>query len=224
MRVKICGVKSSDDLKTATEAGADAVGFLVGQLHASPDFILPSTAQRLACELLPYVTPVIVTHLIDAESIFDILKKTGVYNVQLHGCSSLAEVKKLKKLMPPTGKIILAAHFVYDSIDISPDEYHPYINSILLDSYNKSAGQNGGAGRNHNWDRASQFVKLSTVPVILAGGLDDANVAAAISEVRPYGVDANSGLKGENGYHSVEKCKSFVEHARNACMSSEKPD
>ena len=48
MRVKLCGMRHEQDLAAAVAADADAVGFLVGQLHASNDFILPSTAARLA--------------------------------------------------------------------------------------------------------------------------------------------------------------------------------
>ena len=56
MQVKICGIQNEYELRTAVAAGADAVGFLVGQLHKSKTFILASTAGRLAQQLPPYVT------------------------------------------------------------------------------------------------------------------------------------------------------------------------
>lgn len=214
MKIKICGVKNSEDLKIAVESGADAVGFLVGQLHASSDFILPSTASRLAAELPPYITPVIVTHLIEAEAIFEIIKKTSIYTVQLHGGSNIGEVKKLKKLLPDCGKIIQAVHIVYDSVDSDPEGFYPYVSAILLDSYNKSTGQVGGTGKTHNWEKSAQIVKASKVPVVLAGGLNPRNVAEAIKMVKPFGIDANSGLKGENGVHSIDLCRNFVLNAR----------
>lgn len=218
IRVKICGIKSSDDLKNAVEAGADAVGLLVGQLHASPDFILPSTALRLASELPPYISPVIVTHLLEAEEIYEILKKTSIWTVQLHGTAPLSEVKKLRKMLPDSAKIIQAVNIVFGTLDINPEEYAPYINAIVLDSYNRSAGERGAPGRTYNWEMAEKFVKSSRIPVILAGGLNETNVGDAVKLVRPYGIDANTGLKGEDGFHSLEKCRKFVVNAKKMCL------
>ncbi len=217
MRIKICGVTSSKDLKIAVDAGADAVGFLVGQLHASPDFILPSTAARLAKELPPFVAPVIVTHLVDTESIIEMLRKTAISTVQLHGGSTAEDVKKIRNAVPPTCKIILAVHMMAGK-KIDPDFhlYTPYVDAFLLDSFNKTGGQVGGTGRVHDWDRSAEIVRESKLPVILAGGLTPENVADAIRKVKPYGVDANSGLKEKDGSRSPELCKAFV---ANACKA-----
>jgi phosphoribosylanthranilate isomerase len=95
MRIKICGIKTEADVELVIKSGADAAGLLVGQLHTSTDFILPSTALRLSGLLPPYITPVIVTHLVDAVSILDIVKKTGITTLQLHGGSSSEEVRKI---------------------------------------------------------------------------------------------------------------------------------
>ena len=219
MKVKICGIKSVEDLKIAVEAGADAMGFLVGQLHASTDFVLPSTASRLTSDLPPYTSPVIVTHLIDADEIFDIVKKTSISTVQMHGGSPLKEVKKLRKLMSPDSKIILAVHIVYDRPELDYEEFYPFIDAILLDSFNKNTGQVGGTGKTHNWDKSAEIVKNCKVPVILAGGLTPENVAEAIEKVKPFGVDANSGLKNEDGSRSAELCRKFVINAKTAFLN-----
>ena len=62
MRIKICGIRNENDLRAALSASPDAVGFLVGQVHPSPDFILACTARRLARSLPPFVQPWLVTH------------------------------------------------------------------------------------------------------------------------------------------------------------------
>ncbi|HRR06733.1 MAG TPA: phosphoribosylanthranilate isomerase, partial [Victivallales bacterium] len=150
MRVKICGLKTEEDLQVAIKAGADAVGFLVGQLYASTDFILPGTAQRLSKILPPYISPVVVTHLIEADAILDIIKKTEIFNVQLHGGSSLADVKKIRDKLPESAKIIMALHVIDNQIKPEPEDFIPYVNAFLLDSYNKNTKQIGGTGKIHN--------------------------------------------------------------------------
>jgi len=218
MKVKICGIRTDADLKTAIAAGADAVGFLVGQIHASPDFILISTAARLAALLPPFVTPVLVTHLTKPEDIMEIVSKTSIRTVQLHGGSSLADVKKLSSMMPPGSALILAAHILQDKCTPSLDDYYPYLRAVLLDSYNKEKGQVGGTGQVHNWELSARIVRECPLPVMLAGGLTPDNVKEAIRTVRPYAVDANSGLKGAEGGRCPEKCAAFVKNANDSLV------
>ena len=219
MRIKICGIKTEADVELVIKSGADAAGLLVGQLHTSTDFILPSTALRLSGLLPPYITPVIVTHLVDAVSILDIVKKTGITTLQLHGGSSSEEVRKICDALPGNGKIIFAVHIIKNEMVPSLEAYYPYIDAVLLDSYNLNTGQVGGTGQIHDWALSAKIVKSSPVPVILAGGLNPSNVEDAIRTVNPYGVDANSGLKNAEGGRDPELCKAFVVNARKAWMS-----
>ncbi len=219
MRVKICGVRTDDDLAAAVGSGADAVGFLVGQIHASPDFILPGTACRLAQMLPPYMSPVIVTHLVEAEPILEILDKTQIFNVQLHGGSSLDQVKKTRENLPSSGKIILALHVVDGQVQPEIDQFIPYVNAVVVDSYNRNTGQVGGTGKTHDWLKSAEFASRCKLPVILAGGLNPSNVAEAIRIVRPYGVDANSGMKDENRNCSPRLCRDFVRNAKQEFFS-----
>jgi phosphoribosylanthranilate isomerase len=219
MRIKICGIKTEADVEIVIKSGADAAGLLVGQLHTSTDFILPSTALRLSGLLPPFITPVIVTHLVDAVSILDIVKKTGITTLQLHGGSSSEEVRKICDALPGNGKIIFAVHIIKNEMVPSLEAYYPYIDAVLLDSYNLNTGQVGGTGQIHDWALSAKIVKSSPVPVILAGGLNPSNVEDAIRTVNPYGVDANSGLKNAEGGRDPELCKAFVVNARKAWMS-----
>ena len=213
MRIKICGIKTKEDLDAAITADADAVGFLVGQIHSSKDFILPSTAGRLAGQLSPYISPVIVTHLTEAKSIMDILVKAGINTVQLHGGNSVDDIRKLRDLMPLNGKIIFTAS-VGERCEPDLEDYYPYLDAVLLDTCDKQTGQVGGTGKTHNWDISAAIVKDCHVPVILAGGLTPDNVVEAIATVNPFGVDANSGLKNDDGGRCPEKCRAFVENAK----------
>lgn len=219
MRVKICGIRNEADIDVVIKADADAAGFLVGQIHPSPDFILPSTAARLAKELPPYITPVLVTHLTDPEAIKEMVDKSAIYTIQLHGGCTYDEIKKLNRILPNFAKLIFSAHVVGDKVVPELDIYYSLIDAVLLDSYNKDKDAVGGTGMTHNWKISAEVVENSPLPVILAGGLDSSNVADAIKQVRPYGVDANTSLKDEHGDRALKQCKGFVAAAKKAGAS-----
>ena len=216
MRVKICGIREEADIDTVVKADADAAGFLVGQVHPSPDFILASTAARLAKMLPPYITPVLVTHLTDPEEIKEIVDKSAIFSVQLHGGCTYDSVKELNRLLPNYVKLIFSAHVVGDTVEPDLDLFYPLIDAVLLDSYNKDKDAVGGTGIVHNWEISAEIVKISPVPVILAGGLSVDNVAEAVRSVCPYGVDANSSLKDKDGKRDPVQCREFVRVAKKA--------
>ena len=220
MRVKLCGIRHEADLAAVVAADADAAGFLVGQLHASNDFILPSTAARLAGQLPPSISPVLVTHLLRASEIAQLVAKTGILTVQLHGGVKFCEVRKLRDKLPLNGKLILAVHVVDGTLDPEPEEFYPLIDAILLDSRNRATGQVGGTGRVHDWNTSAALVKRCPRPIILAGGLTPDNVAEAVRAVRPFAVDANTGLKGEADARDPGKCLAFVANAKAAAARS----
>jgi len=215
MRVKICGIKTSEDLKTAIDSGADAFGFLVGQVHKSTDFILPSTAARLAGSLPPFSTPVLVTHLNDVDEIINIVLKSSISTLQLHGRLTPEQVKKIDEELPAGGKIILAAYISKGNV---PDllEYYPFIDAVLLDAHNVSAELIEVEDHSEFfWDEAAAFVSACPLPVILSGGLSAENVSQAMSQVSPYAVDANRLLKNEpGGACCIYRCRTFVKSAK----------
>ncbi len=216
MKVKVCGIRSAEDIQTALDTDADAIGFFVGQVHKSPDFILPSTAGRLAAGLPPFITPVLVTHLNNVSDIIDIIGKSSISTIQLHGNLSVDQVKELNDHLPPGGKIILAAYLTPGE---TPDlvEYYPFISAVLLDAFNESPELiETGTHEKYFWNEAAEFVKKCPLPVILAGGLTPANINEAVITVKPYAVDANRGLKEESGGNCCEyRCKAFIKTAKN---------
>jgi len=79
---------------------------------------------------------------------------------------------------------------------------------ILLDT---PTAKWGGTGETHDWDLARSVAQQT--PILLAGGLTPENVAGAIQQVRPWGVDVSSGVE-TNGVKDAEKMRAFVEQAR----------
>ena len=217
MRAKICGIRTEEDLKAAVESGADAVGFLLGQVHPSKDFILPGTAARLVRALPPWITPVIVTHLTEPDEILELSDRTGITTLQLHGGSSPSEVQRIRDGLPPAGKVIVTIHPDSETDFVIFKDYYSLADAFLIDSFDRTTGRVGGTGKTNDWSLAAKFVGESPLPVILAGGLTPENAAEAIRTVRPYGLDANSGLKNkETGAVDPIRCKDFVAAVRNA--------
>ena len=216
MRVKVCGIKTEQELETAVSAGADAVGFLVGQVHASHDFILASTAARLVRMLPPYVVPVLVTHLTEPSAVWELVEQTSIPTIQLHGGNTVEQVACLRDRLGPAGKLVYAVHVIDTEVVPAPEAYYPFVDAILLDSMDRSAGKVGGTGITHNWNVSAAVVASAPLPVILAGGLNPVNVAGAIRQVRPFAVDANSGLRGFDGMLDCQLCAAFVRNAKQA--------
>ena len=215
MRIKICGIRNRTDLDAALSASPDAVGFLVGQVHPSPDFILACTARRLARSLPPFVQPWLVTHLSRPEEVLDLAEAAAIPNIQLHGETTPEEVSAIRDALPPCAKLVRAVHPEPQDIFFEYADYVPFIDAFLIDTLNPRTGQVGGTGLVGNWTRAARFVQESPVPVILAGGLTPANVARAIERVRPYAVDVNTGVKAPSDRsESAPLCRAFVKAAR----------
>ena len=215
MRIKICGIRNDSDLKAALSASPDAVGFLVGQAHPSPDFILACTARRLARALPPFVQPWLVTHFSKPEEILELANAAAIYNIQLHGESTPEEVSSIRDALPPCAKLVRAVHPEPQDSFFEYADFAPFIDAYLIDTLNPKTGQVGGTGLVGNWNRAARFVQESPVPVILAGGLTPANVARAIERVRPFAVDVNTGVKTPaDRVESDALCRAFVKTAR----------
>jgi phosphoribosylanthranilate isomerase len=100
----------------------------------------------------------------------------------------------------------------FDESDFGYDRY-------LLDSYDPQTV--GGTGRLCDWDKVRSLVQSMDTPVLLAGGLTPDNVAQAIKQVRPWGVDVSSGVEIEPGVKDITKVAAFIAACRSAGRRSE---
>ncbi|MDD3118252.1 MAG: phosphoribosylanthranilate isomerase [Victivallales bacterium] len=214
MRVKICGIRNDADAKTAVTAGAHAIGMMVGQRYKSAEFILPSTACRIAAGLPPFVTPVIVTQLDEVEEILAIIRKSEIVSIQLHGALAPEQVRAIRGFLPTGGMIIMAA---YITRGVCPDlsEYYPYIDAIQADACNGATARiETEEHREFYWQDTAEFVARCPLPVILSGGLTPENVAEAARNVNPYCVDVTRGVKDPDGESCCwSRCRAFLNAA-----------
>lgn len=214
VKVKICGNRSVEDARMCLNAGADIIGILVGQEHASNDFIDKHTAKSIVDFVNKRCDVSMVTHLTDASEIIELTKYIGTNIIQLHSNISESEVQKIVEKLPNI-KLVRLIH-VSDSGKIITDyESMKYVDFYLLDSFNLKTNQVGGTGLTHDWNKSKELVKILKKPTFLAGGLNPDNVKEAICIVNPYGVDVNSGCKNENtSKKDFYKVKKFVENAK----------
>jgi len=206
VKVKICGIKRTEDALAAVRFGADAIGLLVGQRHAATDFITADEATAIVKALPPFCSSVLVTHLDRAEEIVPLARSIGVTTIQLHGDSSPEDARAIRENLPHL-KLIKAVHVTdAESIEVAR-RYADSVDAILLDTVNVATDQVGGTGMTHDWGISRRIVETAGLPVILAGGLNPDNVTAAIEAVRPFGVDVNSGTKGPDGFKDMAKLR-----------------
>jgi phosphoribosylanthranilate isomerase len=212
-RVKICGITSLDDARSAIAAGADMLGF--NFYRVSPRFIEPQVA-RTIIEALRRETENHSVTLVGVfvnesspESVMRVVEETGIEAVQLHGEESVEFCQRLKQLLK--GKSLIKVLRVIGRF--TPTETEAYAaDTIMLDSFHSE--MRGGTGHVFDWSIARSVREL--VPrLILAGGLSPANVAQAIAQVSPYAVDACSSLESSPGQKDTERMRAFVEAVRN---------
>jgi phosphoribosylanthranilate isomerase len=193
MMVKVCGITNIEDATAAIEAGASALGF--NFYPESPRYIHPETAAGIAARLAPGVLKAGVFVNQPAGSVKDIVRAAGLDVVQLHGASfAPAGVRFWRAVRMRPG-------FDFASLDALDAE------AFLIDAFSGEAW--GGTGRTWNWTLAAGANRR----IILAGGLDAANVREAIREARPWGVDACSRIESSPGKKDHAKMRAFVEAA-----------
>lgn len=207
MRTKICGIRNLDDAMIAIDAGANALGFLVGITHLAEDKISNEDAKKIISKIPPFVSTVMVTHLTDKNKIVNLANELEVNTVQIHDYISPLEIKYVRDTLSHC-KIIKAIHVISrtEALEMVHD-FEGVCDAILLDS--RTTDRLGGTGITHDWNISAEIVKVSSIPVILAGGLTNKNIYEAVQKVKPFGVDVNSGVE-INGWKSEDKIKEFI--------------
>ena len=213
MRVKICGIKTIEDASWVIEQGADAIGLLVGQRHYSKDFISEDLARKITQFCPPYISPVLVTHLENFQEIYDLTTYIGVTVIQIHSSCELDIVINLQKKLPYL-KIVKSLHANHPKVHQTIQLFEDYVDAFIVDTANLKEGQVGGTGLTHDWNITQSIVEQTKRKVILAGGLNADNVADAIRKVHPFGVDANSRLKNQQGFQDKKKTSDFISQAK----------
>ena len=214
MRVKICGIRSLDEANGVIEAGADALGFHI-ELEHSHCPVAAETASGIISKLPPFISSVVVTSESDPKKLLDIMKCTGATTLQLHKGVSPKTVNAVRTVLLNT-KIYVAISIISGESIAIAKKFENSADTVILDSINTETGARGGTGKTHDWSISKKIVESTSLPVILAGGLNPGNVVDAIKAVRPYAVDVNSGVSNPDGTKDFLRVKGFVERAKSA--------
>jgi indole-3-glycerol phosphate synthase / phosphoribosylanthranilate isomerase len=203
VQVKICGLRTTDQILTARDAGVDLLGLMF--YVQSSRYIQPQVAKEILKtfedgQMSPETVGIFVND--EADYINDVVEQVGLHFVQLHGDESPDFCTRIHR---PVIKAL--------RLDEKP---HPHLTEsysqttwrILLDT---PTVKWGGTGETHDWVLARSIAQQT--PIFLAGGLTPENVGKAIQQVQPWGVDVSSGVE-TNGKKDIKKIQAFVEHAR----------
>jgi len=203
VKVKICGITNVSDALTAAEAGADMVGLMF--YEGSPRHISLDAAKEITSQLNPFVVKVGVFVNPPEELVLRVIGECGVTLLQFHG-------NETPEFCTRFGVMSMKAFRVRDAESLRVMTAYS-TDAWLLDAY--SAGKLGGTGAIFNWDLALE-AKKSGKPIFLAGGLTPKNVAEAVRQVLPFGVDVSSGVESSPGKKDPAKVRTFVTAAKAA--------
>lgn len=209
IRVKVCGITNLDDALVAAAAGADALGF--NFWAGSKRFVEPEEAATIIQHLPPFVTPVGVFVDEKPERVENIAQRAGVRGLQFHGEESPDEVGKFAE----SGFTLIKAFRVGRRFQAQQLRRYSSADAFLLDAEVK--GQRGGTGESFDWKRARAANRYGRV--LLAGGLTVENLAEAIRQTQPYGVDVCTGVERKPGVKDHDLLRAFLQQAKRAIES-----
>ena len=198
MWIKVCGMTTDEAVEAALAAGVDAIGFVFAE---SKRQVTPQRAAQLAAPARGRVRCIAVTRHPEQSAVNDILAgfNPDVLQTDIEDFRGLALPATLERL--------------------------PVVRAGRTDSFDERSGQSvparllfegpvSGTGVPADWLAARKLAHRAEL--ILAGGLSPENVAAAIAQVQPFGVDVSSGVESAPGIKSPERIASFVRSARAA--------
>lgn len=212
-RVKICCISRVEEARLAIESGAAALG-LVSEMPSGPGVISEDLIARIAATIPPAVASFLLTSKQDASSIIAQQQRCGVNTIQICDRLTSGSYDQLREALPGIS-IVQVIHITGEESIREAVEVAPHIDAILLDSGNQSLQikELGGTGRTHNWTISRRIREAIDKPLLLAGGLNPANVVDAIGQVGPFAIDVCSGVRTDGKLDRV-KLSSLFEQVR----------
>ncbi len=210
MIIKFCGLTNQEDALSAARLGAEMIGF--NFYVKSPRFLTVEKCAPIATELRRLYPDVLqVGVFVDAHfsEIETILNTCGLDLAQLCGDEPPVTLIRLgkrafKAIRPANQEALRSALGLYPLRSAPP--------AMLIDAYRP--GEYGGTGHTADWTLAASVA--ARYPVLLAGGLTAENVAQAVQQVDPWGVDVASGIESAPGIKDLQKMQAFIQAARHA--------
>ena len=197
-KIKICGLRRSEDIAYVNEAKPDFAGFII-DVPKSRRNVPREKVWELTALLSPEILPVGVFVNAPMETILSLVTDGRLKAVQLHGQESQSYLEELKKQVAVP---LIRAFSIRSPEDLTEAEKSP-ADFVLLDN------GAGGTGETFDWSLLSSFNR----PFFLAGGLRLENIAESVSRFHPYALDLSSGVETD-GYKDKEKIIAAVAAVR----------
>lgn len=207
--IKICGITRREDAETAVRAGADCLGFIFST--DSPRRIGPGLAGEILFGLEGISRAGVFVNE-NMEKIIEYIGLLGLDHVQLSGDEGPEYVKELKDMAGEV-RVIKALRLKKTagrSAGVKGERYLQHADFLLLDSYDRH--RYGGTGKTIDWKGIKE--RVDPKRLIVSGGLHEGNVCQALEILRPFGVDASSGLESAPGIKDPDKIERFIKAVR----------
>ncbi|MGI9022371.1 MAG: phosphoribosylanthranilate isomerase [Acidimicrobiales bacterium] len=201
MFVKVCGTTNEEDALLAVAMGADAVGFIFAP---STRQVAPGLVRDIVRRLPPEVVTVGVFRDALPESVVKVVNGIGLRAAQLHGKETPEQTAYVRERVP----MVIKAFAAGDPRIRRASEYKAEM--VMLDA------PSPGSGQVFDW-RLAEGVP-DGLRLVLAGGLNAGNVADAIAQVHPWGVDVVTGVESEPGHKDPRALRAFVQAVRDAAV------
>ncbi len=197
VQIKICGITNIEDGLAAASAGADALGFVFHP--ASPRYVAPERAREIIGSLPASACTVGVFVNLPAVEVLQIAEMCGLELIQLHGSETQEYCRKF-----PRERLIKALSFRNEDELTSVADYP--VKAFLVDAHDPV--RFGGTGKTCDWNLAGKAAIRH--PLILAGGLGEENIIAALEAVHPLAVDISSGVEVRPGKKDHGKIRTVI--------------
>jgi phosphoribosylanthranilate isomerase len=212
-RVKVCCIMTPDEASMAVRAGAHAIG-LVSAMPSGPGPIDDVLIASIVRHVPPAVSTFVLTSRQSVQGIVAQHRTVNTTTIQIVDRLLEGTYEELRDALPGV-KLVQVIHVSGPGSVEEAAEAALHVDAVLLDSGRPNAAvkELGGTGRVHDWSVSAAIRERIGVPLFLAGGLHAGNVAEAIREVGPYGVDVCSGVR-TGGQLDPAKLAAFMDAVR----------
>ena len=229
VKIQIYGIRTVEDARMVIDMGGHHIGVSYGRIKRTPGQLTLEKAKEIFQGVQPEAVKIGLTIAEDIDEITENLKEVLPDVLHLSGNIegiSPDEVMELKRRFP--GLKIMQAIPVLQNVPIEEQKALEYIKQyeavsdfFLIDTKADTANDIGATGLTHDRSIDRAIIESTSVPCIIAGGPDASNVAEAIHETHPYGVDSFSltnfdQVEEGKGCKDPEKVKAFIEASLNA--------
>lgn len=218
MIVQIYSLTHPDDVRACVDLGVDHLGFAVGKQGVPAEVTFEQTRELFAL-IPPRVKKLALTVWTDPKRIIDMVHQVRPDILHISAETDAVDVAAMKQIrtgIGPNVQIMKAIEVADRSAIDAARRYEAVADYLLLDTKAVDIPGVGASGKTHDWNISRELVEAVRIPVILAGGLSPDNVAEAIRQVRPAGVDSYTKTSRTAERKDLGLVTRFVQNARNA--------